>query len=87
MYTVRTLAKMTAKNTGEPEVIITACCPGATKSDLARGFDAWYMKIVVPVFLFLFAKSTEEGSRTVVSGTALGVAAHGKLWSHDEIKP
>jgi NAD(P)-dependent dehydrogenase (short-subunit alcohol dehydrogenase family) len=41
MYTVRTLAKMTAKNTGEPEVIITACCPGATKSDLARGFDAW----------------------------------------------
>ncbi|KAF2808894.1 uncharacterized protein BDZ99DRAFT_571750 [Mytilinidion resinicola] len=87
MSIVGTLANITSKNVKEPDVVITAVCPGAANTNLAREFDAWYFKLIVPIFLGLFSKSAEAGSRIIVSGTTLGAAGNGKFWYHDQIRP
>ena len=73
--------------TGEAGVIVTACCPGACKSDLGREYDSWLFRWVVWLFGQLFQRSGEEGSRTFVSAGTLGVEAMGGWWQHDELMP
>jgi NAD(P)-dependent dehydrogenase (short-subunit alcohol dehydrogenase family) len=82
MYVMQGLAAQTVKPTGSPEVIVTTVCPGLCRSNLGRDFPS-VLKVIVGLFQQLFARSGEEGSRTVVSGAALGAEAHGEFWSHD----
>ena len=69
-----------------PEVFCTSVCPGMCKSDLGRGAEGLAMYIGKAV-ISLAQRSTEEGSRTLVSGTQLGEKGHGRFWQHDTIKP
>jgi NAD(P)-dependent dehydrogenase (short-subunit alcohol dehydrogenase family) len=83
MYVMQGLAASSLKpGTSMPEVIVTTVCPGLCRSNLGRDFP-FLLKIPVGLFQHIFARSSEEGSRTMVSGTTLGPEAHGEFWSHD----
>lgn len=88
MYVMQTLARF-AKPAGEPKayVRVLAVCPGAAKSDLARHATSLTMRIAKIIANATIMRTTEEGSRTLVSGTTLGDEAHGKFWQHDRLQP
>lgn len=85
MYVTNELAALATSPTGAPEVIVTSCCPGFCTSDLGRQYDSWIERIASWLFYSIFARSTEEGSRTLVRATALGPEAHGKWWKDYEL--
>lgn len=85
MYVFRALSALATSQNGEPQVLVTACCPGFCVSDLARQYDAWYEKTFARLFYKIFGRSQEEGSRTLVSAAALGVEGHGGYWKDDHI--
>ncbi|KIW26956.1 uncharacterized protein PV07_06741 [Cladophialophora immunda] len=65
-----------------PDVVITTCCPNLCRTNLGRDFS-FLLKLPTSLFQLVFARSAEEGSRILVSGTALGREAQGQFWSHD----
>ncbi|KAF4991029.1 hypothetical protein FDECE_14178 [Fusarium decemcellulare] len=80
MYVVREIAAKVSPS----EVIVVSVCPGLCKSDIAR--DApWAMRKIDAVWKALYARSPEEGSRTLVSGILLEESAHGGFWTNDRI--
>ncbi|KAK8174120.1 short-chain dehydrogenase/reductase family protein-like protein [Phyllosticta citrichinensis] len=69
------------------DVVVTSCCPGLCKSDLGRDFSGFLMvRIVRGLFFALFARSTEQGARSLVSGLTLGKEANGQFWQHDKFQ-
>lgn len=71
---------------GEPQVIVNAVCPDLCKTDLGRNFNIAAKILMVP-FQALFARTAEQGARSLVSATALGPESHGKFWHHDILEP
>ena len=87
---VQKLAELTRRpgTSGEPDVLVLAVCPGMTKSALGRGhMTSWVMQVGMAVLFSTMARTTEQGSRTIVSGVLQGPEAHGRFWQHDEIQP
>lgn len=85
MYAIDGIVKSTtpvAPRSPGSDVIITTVCPGLCRTNLGRGFSA-SLKIINGVFQSIFARTAEEGSRSIVSGAALGQDAHGQFWTHD----
>ncbi|KIW96922.1 uncharacterized protein Z519_02313 [Cladophialophora bantiana CBS 173.52] len=78
----RAAASSSSTGPKDPEVIITTCCPNLCRTNLGRDFSL-LLKLPTYLFQLVFARSAEEGSRILVSGTALGKEAHGEFWSHD----
>ena len=70
---------------GAADVFVISVCPGPTKSDLARDQTAWYMKIVIGIMSF-FQRSTEQGSRTYISGLVQGEKGQSGFWQHDRLR-
>ncbi|KAI9844572.1 MAG: hypothetical protein M1837_005531 [Sclerophora amabilis] len=85
MHVTKKLAALALGPNGEPDVIVNDTCPGFCKSALVRGYDRGIMKFVVQLFYAIFAKTTEEGSRTLVHATLQGKESHGKWWRDDRI--
>ncbi|KAL7948380.1 hypothetical protein V8C42DRAFT_314249 [Trichoderma barbatum] len=83
IYAVREIAKLALSSNGEPEVVVNYSCPGACKSDLAREADSTGKKVALAVIQATICKTTEEGSRTIVVASGLGVQSHG-LWYHKD---
>ena len=81
-YAVDNIAPKTLNSSGRPDVIIITVCPGLCRTNLGREFGGM-VKLVNGVFQQVFARTCEEGSRTLVSGTTLGPETHGEMWSHD----
>lgn len=73
-----TTTAQTSQSGTSPSVIVNAVCPGLCKTDLGRSFGLWF-KIAVFVFFAALARSAEQGSRSLVSATALGAESHGTL--------
>lgn len=69
-----------------PGVIVNAVCPSLCKTDLGRNFGTM-SHISGFFFQAIFARTAEEGSRSLVSATALGPESHGRLWHHDILAP
>lgn len=86
MAVMEQVARATTGSDGTPEIIVNACCPYMTKTNLGRNFPLYY-KIMMSVFHYFTARTTEEGSRTLVSATALGPESHGRFWLHDILHP
>lgn len=82
IYAIEGIVPKTLDESGKPEVILTTVCPGLCKTNIGREFS-WIMKLTNGLFQMFFARTCEEGSRTIVSGAALGPEAHGEFWSHD----
>lgn len=90
MYVMQTLAsfvKSTDISSGKPDVLVTSVCPGACKSELSRGYSSFVASALKAVIFALLLRTTEQGSRSLVSGATLGEEAHGRFWQHDMIKP
>jgi NAD(P)-dependent dehydrogenase (short-subunit alcohol dehydrogenase family) len=81
MYVMEGLVSATQRNHID-DVIITTCCPNLCRTNLGREFNS-LMNLANSLFQLIFARTAEEGSRILVSGTALGKDAHGMFWSHD----
>lgn len=88
MAAMRALARATSPpgTSGDPDVIVNAVCPSLCKTDLGRNFGV-LAKIPGYVFQALFARTAEEGSRSLVSATVLGPESHGRFWHHDILSP
>lgn len=65
-----------------PDIIVNAVCPSLCKTDLGRNFGTM-SQISGFFFQGVFARTAEEGSRSLVSATALGPESHGRLWHED----
>jgi NAD(P)-dependent dehydrogenase (short-subunit alcohol dehydrogenase family) len=65
------------------QIITNAVCPGLCKTDLGRSFP-WFARVMMTPFQAIFARTAEEGSRPLVSATALGEESKGKLWTNDQ---
>jgi NAD(P)-dependent dehydrogenase (short-subunit alcohol dehydrogenase family) len=84
--TLKAIANLVqTKDFADPPIIVTSVCPGACKSDLGRGFTHPILRLLMPVIYFVFMRSTEEGSRTLVSGSQQGKEAHGLFWKNDVV--
>lgn len=82
-YIVKEIAALVTEPSGKVKVIVTSLCPGFCKSDLGRHVDLWWEEIFKFFFYALFGRSTENGSRSLVSATTQGLESHGKFWKDD----
>ena len=86
MIAMKHIATATTSPDGTPGVIVNACCPSSTQSSMGKDFPKWFHWLVAPVVYFI-ARSTEQGSRTLVGATALDQSSHGRFWHHDWLYP
>ncbi|KAK0652706.1 hypothetical protein B0T16DRAFT_443867 [Cercophora newfieldiana] len=75
-----------AEKVGREEVVVNAVCPGMCKTDLGRD-QPWVAKVVMAGMSPFIHRSAEEGARSLVSATALGVESHGRFWHNDLLYP
>jgi NAD(P)-dependent dehydrogenase (short-subunit alcohol dehydrogenase family) len=68
------------------DIIVNACCPFLCKTRLGRNFNAVY-RVMIGAIQYFTARSAEEGARTLVGATALGVESQGGFWTHDVLAP
>lgn len=82
---IKDMGYVTTKSNGiDPttDVIVTTTCTGLCRTNLGREFGV-VVKMFTHAYQYAFARSAEEGSRSIVSGAALGAEAMGEFWSHD----
>jgi len=70
---------------GKPEVFVLSICPGAVKTDIGRSAKGVIQTFGVWLF-FAFARTPEEGSRTVISGLDVGTPAQGGFYREDAVQ-
>jgi len=86
VFAVRELASVMidqAKST-LPSVIVNCITPGACKSDFDRE-STGFARIMGNLMVAMLARTTEEGSRTLVAGLAVGEDSHGGFMADCEI--
>lgn len=86
MYAVKSLASVATSSSGEPQVIVTSCCPGFCASELGRQYNGWFEAWARWAFYGIFARSAEDGSRTLVGATSLGEEAQGGYLKDGEVR-
>ncbi|KAL8704427.1 MAG: hypothetical protein Q9201_002418 [Fulgogasparrea decipioides] len=86
MAAMRGVAKAAVKGPNGDAIVIYSCCPSLCKTDLGREWGTG-MKVVMMGMQAVFARSAEQGARTLVSASALDSRASGKFWSHDILYP
>ncbi|KAI0537159.1 short-chain dehydrogenase/reductase [Xylaria digitata] len=86
MAVMQHIAKVTASSTSSPKIVANAVCPGLCKTELGRNFNV-VQRTIGNIVLSFITRTAEQGSRTLVSGTALGPESHGRFWHHDVLYP
>lgn len=87
MYSLQTLARMAQSDASKaPDALVTSICPGACQSDLARGMNTMMINAAKSLANVAFLRTSEEGSRAIVSGAAQGEQGHGKFWQNDNFR-
>ncbi|KAJ8125837.1 hypothetical protein O1611_g7801 [Lasiodiplodia mahajangana] len=64
-------------------VIVNATCPGLCKTNMIKDLPLVF-RMFMAVRYFFLGRSAEQGSRTLVSATTLGIDSHGKFWNNDK---
>ncbi|KAL2865812.1 putative short-chain dehydrogenase/reductase family protein [Aspergillus lucknowensis] len=82
-YVLKTVAGRLRNENGMVPVIINTVSPGLCVSSLGRQYNRFYHRLVVWVMYKLFARTAEQGSRSLVSATYQGVESHGRCWRSD----
>ncbi|KAE8349957.1 hypothetical protein BDV28DRAFT_160043 [Aspergillus coremiiformis] len=82
-YVMKTVADRVRNENGTLPVIVSTISPGLCVSSLGRQYDRFYERWLVWLVYKLFARTAEQGSRSLVSGTYQGVESHGKCWRSD----
>lgn len=86
MFAVREIGSILtqrAKSTSA-EVIINCMTPGACKSDFDRE-STGVQRFIAGVMAAVIARSTEQGSRTLVAGVEAGDESHGKYMADCQV--
>ena len=86
MAAMHGVADAAAKGFNGDSIVVNSCCPSLCKTDLGREFGIG-MKVMIMGMQALLARTAEQGSRTLVSATTLGLESTGKFWSHDILYP
>ena len=63
--------------------MINANDPGLCKTGMLKDFPA-FVRVIMAGKFGLVGRSVEEGARTLVSATGLGVESDGRFWRNDE---
>ncbi|KAF4204103.1 hypothetical protein CNMCM8927_007920 [Aspergillus lentulus] len=82
-FVLKTVALHAREENGSVPVIINTVSPGFCASSLGRQYDRFYERWMMWLVYKLFARTAEQGSRSLVSATYQGVESHGKCWSND----
>lgn len=82
-YVLKTVADRVRNENGTLPVVINTVSPGLCVSSLGRQYDRFYERWVVWLLYKLFARTAEQGSRSLVSATYQGAESHGKCWRSD----
>ncbi|CAL5873220.1 uncharacterized protein PFLUO_LOCUS7489 [Penicillium psychrofluorescens] len=82
-YVVKTIAHNVQQADETLPVIVNSICPGFCVSSLGRQYIRFYERWFVWLAYKLFARTTEQGSRSLVSATVQGAESHGKCWRDD----
>lgn len=82
-YVLKTVAGRLRNDNGTVPVIINTVSPGLCVSSLGRQYKKFYHRLAVWVMYKLFARTAEQGSRSLVSATYQGVESHGRCWRSD----
>ncbi|KAJ5336560.1 Short-chain dehydrogenase/reductase SDR [Penicillium brevicompactum] len=82
-FAMKKIAALSRNEDGSHPLIVNTISPGLCVSGLGRQYNSWYEKCIVWVMHRLFARTTEEGSRSLVSATLQGVESQGKCWRSD----
>ncbi|KAE8382826.1 NAD(P)-binding protein [Aspergillus bertholletiae] len=82
-YVLKMVADRVRNENGTLPVIVNTISPGLCVSSLGRQYDRFYERWVVWLFYTLFARTAEQGSRSLVSATYQGAESHGKCWRSD----
>lgn len=85
-YFMQELASQLYNGPDRDKIVVNACCPGMCRTNLLRNFPLLLRMAMAP-YRLVCGRTAEEGSRTLVSATALGPESNGKLWLHDELPP
>lgn len=82
-YVVKNIASLVRRDDGTLPVIVNSVSPGLCVSALGRQYDRFYERWLVWLMYKFFARTTEQGSRSLVSATIQGVESQGKCWRSD----
>ncbi|KAJ5820161.1 hypothetical protein N7474_005752 [Penicillium riverlandense] len=82
-YVVKNIAQIVRRDDGTLPVIVNSVSPGLCVSALGRQYNRFYERWLVWLVYKLFARTTEQGSRSLVSATVQGVESQGKCWRSD----
>ncbi|RAL12268.1 putative short-chain dehydrogenase/reductase family protein [Aspergillus homomorphus CBS 101889] len=82
-YMLKTIAGMVRRADGTVPVIVNSVSPGFCASSLGRQYRRFYERWLSWLAYKLFARTAEQGSRSLVSATYQGVESHGKCWRND----
>lgn len=82
-FAMKMIASLSRMEDGSHPLIVNTVSPGLCVSALGRQYNSWYEKCLKWVMYKLFARTTEQGSRSLVSATIQGVESQGKCWRSD----
>ncbi|KAH7320719.1 hypothetical protein B0I35DRAFT_450444 [Stachybotrys elegans] len=84
-YVVQGLVNIVKQQGLEDRVVVNASCPGLCKTNMASKLPL-AARMVMNIIYFIFGRSAEQGSRTIVGATALGPESNGRLWTNDQLQ-
>ncbi|KAJ5780554.1 Short-chain dehydrogenase/reductase SDR [Penicillium paradoxum] len=82
-FMMKKIAKMVRHDDGTHPLIVNTVSPGLCVSALGRQYNHWWEVCVKWVMYKLFARTTEQGSRLLVSAVLQGVESQGRCWRND----
>lgn len=82
-YMLKTAAERVRHENGTLPVVINTVSPGLCASSLGRQYTKFYERCAVWLLYKLFARTAEQGSRSLVSATYQGPESHGRCWRSD----
>lgn len=82
-YVMKNVANLARNEDGTLPVIVNTISPGLCVSSLGREYNRFYERVLVWMMYKLFARTTEQGSRSLVSATLQGAESQGRCWRSD----
>jgi NAD(P)-dependent dehydrogenase (short-subunit alcohol dehydrogenase family) len=82
-YVLKTVAAQLRNENGTVPVVINTVSPGFCVSSLGRQYTRLHHRLVVWIMYKLFARTAEQGSRSLVSATYQGLESNGRCWRSD----
>ena len=82
-FVMKKVAHLVRNEDGTLPIIVNTVSPGFCRSSLGRQYDRFYERWLVWITHRLFARTAEQGSRSLVSATMQGAESHGRCWRSD----